>query len=178
MSADGLTFSLTRSRADYWDGILLHAASSAWTPFVFLAAPTTNALLAFFYSRGDGAEAQVATVAGFFLLSLLAVTALMLPCYWWSARAAWRSPGALRRIDFQINSEGVAAQSEMGAGQTRWPVFDAAFENARQIVLRQRPGLLYIFPKREMKPEEVICLRRLIEQNVTGKIRLRSKEPK
>jgi YcxB-like protein len=131
-----------------------------------LAPPLINAGIMFVGASGDGAERQLAATLGIFVISLLAMIILLLPCYWWGARSGWTTPGALQPIDYEFDADGMRVRSAIGDGRTTWAIFTGVVENSKFMLLRQRPGLLHIFPKRDIAPEAIQRLRALVVAHV------------
>lgn len=173
MSADeNVRFTIQRSKRDHLAGILLNARYSRWT-WVYWVAPVINGAIAFHYSDGDSPEVRLAAVLGIFVVSAAVMFVLIRLCFVLGAFMSWRVPGALRPIDYELDAEGVYARAESGSGKSNWSVFDGVFENRHVLVIRQRPGMLHIIPKRDLSDAQTLQIRRMLRQHVNGVLRMK-----
>lgn len=174
--SDVASFTFTRTKRDYFDAILLNAVRSPGAWVVLLASPIINGLIMGYYSYDGPIEVSAVAITLVALASATVVAAVLLFCYYLAARNAWRSPGFLRPIAFEFSDAGMKASSEVGAGESMWAAFDAAFENKSLIILRQRPGSLLILPKRNADPNALARLRALLRAHVKN-VRLEASAP-
>ena len=98
-ASDVVRLRVVRMKADYCSAIWLNASRSPWILVQLLAPPLINAGIMYVGASEDGGDAQIAATAGIFVISLLAMIVLLVPCYWWGARSSWKAPGALQPGD-------------------------------------------------------------------------------
>lgn len=173
MSAEAAaTITVQRVAADYFDAILASGLRSKGQWVSLFVVGAIYIAVAFFISDGDALGERLLIVVGLPALCLAVVFAGTVACYWFMARAVWRSPGASAAITYVFDDSGVTTRSELGEGRAVWAVFSAAFENGRSIVFRSHPGLLHIVPKRTQSSEVLDALRAQLRRNITGRVDL------
>lgn len=164
---DVASFTVTRTKRDYFDAIWQNAVRSPAFWIVIAISPLINGAITLFYSIDEPIGVGVVfAIAVIMLGSFVLVFAALLSCYYLAAQNAWRSPGFLRPIALEFSDAGLKASSEVGAGDASWVVFNAAFESRSLIVLRQRPGSLLILPKRDADHDALTRLRILLRAHV------------
>lgn len=171
MSDANLSFTITRTKADYFWAIAFNALKSPVIPIFFALAMVLalapaalkGALIA---SDFLIAGAIYAGLLVFYYLSLLAVV-------WLSARKNWSSPGALEPLRYSFSAEGIEASYSMGQGHMAWPMWKSAFETNALILIRHTLGVIHIIPKRDLDVATLARLRALLRERFGSKAQLR-----
>jgi hypothetical protein len=170
--APSLQFTVKRNRGDYLSGLTLHALRSQWS-LVWFAPVFINGAIVWYFSRLDDQQERVVVLAGFVVLTAALMALAFASCLLLGAFNSWRTPGALEAIDYRIAESGVFASAVLGAGESKWQAFDGAWQNRRVVVLRQRPGLLHIIPRRDLSNEAQTVLRATIREHLRGSAHLK-----
>lgn len=164
--SDPVSFTFTRTKRDDFDAIWLNALRSPYYWGLLVASPIINGTITWFGAKDDPVEVVLGAIALVAFVSIALVFGALALCYYLAARAAWRSPGALQPISFEFSDAGRKASSEVGAGESVWAVFDAVYETAKILVIRQLPGLLLILPKRNADEGALARLRVLLRTHI------------
>jgi len=168
-------FTVTRSRLDYWRGILLNAFHSRFMPLYVLAAPAVSAIFAAQDSEGGSSEYRANAIVGAAVETLALVLVVLAILLLVAAFMTWRAPGALAPIAYRFSEAGVRVRAQRGESSVPWSALTAAFEDARILIIRQQRGLVHIIPKRDIAVETLSRLRRLAHTHIKGQVRLKER---
>lgn len=171
MSGD-VSFTITRNKRDYMAGIVLNTRHSRATLLVFAACALINGAIGYAMQEGPFSWERLGTAVALSFYTVAILTAGLMFALFMAARASRRSPGALNEIAYVFSENGVKVRSAVGSSEAVWTTFDAALESRGHFVLRQKPGVLQIIPKRDLNADVLARLRALLRAHLTGLIRL------
>lgn len=174
MSAD-LSFTVTRTKADYFWAVAFNALRSPIIPIFFAFALLLALAPAALERDLDISDFAIVGVAygGMVIFYYVALVVAV----WMAARKNWSAPGALEPLSYTFTSEGINTSYAMGTGQTAWPLWKSAFETNELLLIRHTLGLLHIVPKRGLDSSALVSLRALLRDRFGEKARLRGQTP-
>jgi hypothetical protein len=175
VSGSELTFTATRTKADYFWAIAFNALRSPIVPIVFAVA-LLFVLVPNVLENGGLRPSDLGVLAGLFAAIVALYYVALLVAVWFTARRNWSAPGALSPLSYTFSSEGIAASYELAHGKTTWPLWRSAMETKGLILICHTLGPIHIIPKRDLDRAIVLRLRALLREHLGARARLNAKE--
>lgn len=119
----------------------------------------------------EGGKAIVAIIA---VLTIFILTGLVV-CPYLQVRARFRKSNVLRSVlRAEFRDEGVRLANAVGTTHLKWSAFNRATETRLAFSLGSGTRNYVFLPKRSLTAEDVTTFRRIIRENLKGKLRLRA----
>lgn len=171
MSESQLSFTVKRTKADYFWAVAFNALKSPIIPiffaFALLLVLGPNAL------EGELYATDFMLVGAIYAALIVLYYLFLMAAVWFGARKNWSSPGALEPLSYTFSAEGIAASYAMGQGQMAWPLWTGAIETKALVLIRHSLGMLHIIPKRDLDAATLARLRALLRDRFGSKAQLR-----
>jgi len=171
MSGADASFTITRTKADYFWAIAFTSLQSPIIPLFFAAALFIVPVLSAIADGGFSREQLVVSAAVFALLLVLYYASLFV-AVWFVARKNWRTPGALEPLAYSFMPAGIETSYAFGHGQAAWALWKSALETQDLILIRHTLGPVHIIPKRSLDSALLIRLRAILRERLGAKAKL------
>lgn len=164
MNAERVEVEVTRTKADYFWGILHNSLRAPRVLLILATIGLVGGAASSGYFVGEDLLTRAVFVAGG-MVFLFALYALFLPvAIAISTGMSWKLPGAFAPIRFAFSPEGMKVSHETGSGETVWRVWRGFFETKSLFVVRHLTGVAQIVPKRGMSAETVAAIRSVLKR--------------
>lgn len=163
---DRIELTITRTRADYFWGLLFDALHNRLMWLALLIPPVAEGMLAYSRTEGEPLAVQLTEILSRSGIAMVFVAAVVVAIYLFSAAIAWRAPGYLAPIAYAFSQDGVWAKTEATMTDTAWCAYAGAFETRALIVLRQKTAQTQILPKGNLSAATLDNVRRLLREKL------------
>lgn len=175
MSGSELSFTVTRTKADYLSAIAVASLRSPSVP-IFFAIALLFVLVPNALENGRIRTEQLGVIAMIYAGLIALYYVALAGAAWLIARKNWQAPGALSPLSYTFSPGGIASSYELAHGQTAWPLWRSAIETRSLILIRHALGPIHIIPKRDLDRATVLRLRALLRERLGAKARLKTEE--
>lgn len=163
---------ITRTRADYFWGLLFEALNGRFLWPVILIPPVAEGMFAFRSTEGAATAERVQEIVTRSGAALLVVLALVVALYLLVAALSWRTPGYLQPISYVFSPSGVRGQTIAATTETTWVVYRRACETRSLLILSQAAGIVQIIPKRDLSSQTLNAVRRMLREHLGRRARV------
>lgn len=163
---DRIELTITRTRADYFWGMLFDALHNRLMWLAMLIPPVAEGMFAYSRTEGEPLAVQLTEILTRSGVAMVFVAVVVVALYLFNAAIAWRAPGYLAPIAYAFSQEGVWAKTEATMTDTAWRAYAGAFETRGLMVLRQKTAQTQILPKRALSATTIDNLRRLLREKL------------
>lgn len=168
---------ITRTRADYFWGLLFEALNGRFLWLAILIPPVAEGMFAFRSTEGAATAERVQEILTRGGIALLIVLALIALLYLFVAALSWRAPGYLAPIAYVFSPAGVIGRTQVTTTETAWPAYRRAFETRSLLILSQAAGVVQIIPKRDLPSQTLSAVRRLLREHLGRRARVQEIRP-
>lgn len=170
-----VALTVTRTRADFFNAVLLAERKNIWTIATIAILPLA---IATFLSRfGEDADTRTIIFTIVLLCSSIGAVTGVVSMAWLKAKRAAASPGATSETRFLFTADGVGVEGAGASGFEGWSAWRNALEGDGHILLRSRSGLFCVLPKAGQNVDLLDRLRAILSTNIKGQVRLRRGGP-